>query len=225
MPLLRWLLLCVVLPAVPLHAAQLPDTVPARSLAAEYGSMDGGKPAFVHTPYATETGFLLAGMKEVLIARHNVLTPSGELAASLSVGVAEPPLGNLVEVNAVPVAQDLARDLVLLRLAPGEPSSPSADPVLKLLEHAALPCDAAAAAQPAPRRAAVRAHRRVRRERRPSELPTVAQTGGASLRVVWDGPAHAAPVPTAATATTAMERRPALRIVRDGPLPQRSPAN
>ena len=206
----------VLLTVLPLlHAAQLPAAVPVRSLAAEYSSMEAGRPAFVHTPYATGTGFLLSGSAEVLTARHTLLTPSGALSENIGIGVSEPPLDNLVEANAVPVAQDLSRDLVLLRLLPDEHTSAEKNPALKLPDHAALPPPVVITGQAVPRKVAVRVRRkpRVRRERPPT--PAQAKSS-APIHVVWDGPAVHAAAPS--PAVTAMVHKPTLHIVQDGPL-------
>ncbi len=108
--------------------------VPDQSLLAKLGTASNeqaGVAAYIHTPFKKGLGVLAAGNNEVITARHNVLAPSGELADRILVGVSQPSSLTLLELPSTVVAQDLAHDLVLLRLdghapAPGAPAGAGA---------------------------------------------------------------------------------------------------
>ena len=212
-----------------LSALQGAPEVPVRVLQTELTEMDQGTPAFIHTSYATGIGYLLPSGQEVVTARHNVLKPSGDLEMHIGVGVPRPPLDNIEEGTGTPVAQDPSRDLVVLRLAhamptpsPANLSAKAVPPLCPSISTGPMPLASThgVPAHAESRRTAVRAMQ-LRRQRNARRLELVMHgrpstvKNGPALRVVWDGPIvkHGAePV------TTAMVRRPGLRIVRDGPL-------
>ena len=214
---------------VPVFAFQEPPAVPFRVLQTELTQMDQGTPAYIHTPYAIGIGYLLPSGQEIVTARHNIVKPSGDLEMNVGVGVPQPPLDNIVESTATPVAQDPARDLVLLRLThelparktPALPVAPAGSPVTPLPTSVTPAATTTSEAGRAPnRRSAVRSAR-LHRQRTAHRLdllmhgrPATAKNGPA-LRVVWDGPI---PKRAAAPVTAAVVRKPGLHVVQDGPL-------
>ena len=222
--LLNLLLLAAVsgLGPLPAFASESASAVPVLSLEAELTQMDKGTPVFIHTPYAAGIGYLLPSGREVVTARHNVMRPSGDMEMEIEVGVPRAPLDNIEEGTGTPVAQDPARDLVVLRLAQtvhaaASPSASSASSGVPM-KRCAGQIDHAVRASA--RRSILRAAR-LRRQRHARRLELVMHSkplrikNGPALRVVWDGPA-AKPAPR--VVTTAMVRRPRLRVVQDGPL-------
>ncbi len=231
------LLLGLPLRAVP---SQTEPTVPVRSLAVELAGVEEGTPAYIHTHYGTGIGVLLPSRKEVVTARHNVLTPSGSVAEEIAVGIAQMPLHNVVEVRVVAVAQDPEKDLVLLRpvqglFPPAVQQEPSRHP----------PADCGSAGTPAPcppltdsspgkrdgtPKREIRVKASIVREKhegraipRPAARAAEHRTGaGASqpvtVHVVQDGPvARKRTIPSPAPHNAAVKRR----VVEDGPLPPR----
>ncbi len=172
--------------------------VPIRSLQAEMARAEQGSAAYIHTQFATGTGLVLRG--EVVTARHNVLTPGGEIAAEIGVGVPEPPLNNIIETLSVAIAQDPVHDLVLLRIT-GEATLPAAARP-EAAESARSELPAIAPCQPIPLPAEVSQTRAVRvrhagRKRsmaavhlRSASLsrPQTSARPHAQLHIVWDGP-------------------------------------
>ncbi len=152
-----------------------------------------GAAAYIHTGFATGTGLLLPNGAEVVAARHTVLTPGGEIAPQIGVGVPQAPLNNIVECNSVAEAQDPVRDLVLLRITSeagtvADPSSPEKADAAPCLPAAGLPVSAAAAGKP---RTESRAGIHKKRKRsRPVSHEDLAPHGtpGIPLHIVTDGP-------------------------------------
>ncbi len=208
--------------------AQRTSPVPTRDLAAAVAEMKQSAPAYIHTHFATGAGFVLQSGDQVVTARHNLLTPTGELATEVGVGLPQPPLNNIVERRATPVAQDPAEDLVLLRLTGGavqqvSPSTPAFQAVTKIA--AVAPCDSSAALR-LPRdphelqlvRARLRPASNVHEVRVPPVKAKLANhtSTPAVTRIVWDGPATANAPRAAVHKAPAAQAR--LHIVWDGPL-------
>ncbi len=172
--------------------------VPTRSLQAEMARVGQGSAAYIHTQFATGTGLVLRG--EVMTARHNVLTPDGQIAAEIGVGVPVPPLNNITETRSVAIAQDPVHDLVLLRITgeaalPG-PSQPVGAEAAKSELPAIAPCEPGPLSAEATPARTVRARHAVRRRRasaahlRSAALarPQSGAKAPARLRIVLDGP-------------------------------------
>lgn len=169
-------------------------TVPDQSLLAELSSVSkeqAGVAAYIHTPFKKGLGVLAAGNNEVITARHNVLAPSGELADSILVGVSQPSSLTLLELPSTVVAQDLAHDLVLLRLNGHAPAAGTAAGA-GIPRAAADPAPAAASSTRTSSPARRRTHHAGGRARgahsRHHASTADAATSGPKLHIVYDGP-------------------------------------
>lgn len=193
----RWfapLLLLGCLP-VPAQTPAANRLVPLRPLASEVARATEGAAAYIHTGFATGTGLLLPNGVEVVAARHTVLTPGGEIASQIGVGVPQAPLNNIVECNSVAEAQDPVRDLVLLRItseagAVSDPSSPEKAGAAPCLPTAGLPVNAPAAGKPrVESHAGTGVHTKRKRSRPVShEDSALHATTDVPLHIVTDGP-------------------------------------
>ena len=162
------------------------QAVPSRSLLGEMTlSEQKGMPASVHTNFAIGNG-LFVDADKVIVARHTVLTPDGEIAGDIGVGSSRPPLNNVMESRSVAIAQDPAHDLALLQLLDDE------------LPAANTKAAAVSPAQCVSITPARHTHVRLRHTRKkpPSRVgngtgPRLLKTSASTpvgLRIVWDGP-------------------------------------
>ena len=190
-----FLYVAVLLCALPVCAQSGPVSpqVPTRSLLSEMDQAEQGTEAYIHTQFATGTGFLLHDQGEIVAARHNVLTPAGEIAPEIGVGVPEPPLNNIMEARSVAVAQDPVHDLVLLRITGqgvlAAPAFGMHGAASSRREAVAIPpCEPLPLAQEAQPHQTPHV-RHARRTRRTSPVQSTASSRTrARLRIVWDGP-------------------------------------
>lgn len=180
-------LLCIL--PTQLLAAPEPSQVPVRALSAEVAQAAKGTPAYVHTPFGTGNGFYVEATGMVMVARHAVLTPSGEIADAIDAGLPQLPLHNILEERLVAVAQDPVHDLILLRLAK------SVTPASLSASTAVSPCEPAQSSVAAAERAKRRARRARQQEaqdaagEQSASTTTVQSPAKARLHVVYDGPA------------------------------------
>ena len=186
--------LAMLLCALPAFGESATVQVPTRSLLPMMAKTDQAKVAYVHTEFATGPAFFFTATGEVLTTLHTVLTPTRQLPAKVSVGFAASALGNIVQVQSVPVAEDAADDLVLLRVAGPVPSaagtSPAASPGVAA-DDVAVPV-APAHKTTAPRRRSRTAHSRRSRatyhHSRSSSSSATHHHHHVPVHVVWDGP-------------------------------------
>ncbi len=162
---------------------------PSRSLLNEMKLAEQADlPASVHTQFAIGNGLFLDTDK-VVVARHTVLTPEGQIAKDIGVGSSRPPLHNIMESRSVAIAQDPEHDLALLELLDDDDAAGSVQPA------------ALSAGSPPAHCGAAHAHRRHRHHARKEARSNPAAASGAQLlqtrgsgrapvrlRIVWDGP-------------------------------------
>ena len=170
-PNLRPLLLVGVLAWAALAHTQTAarPSIPTRSLLPEMDRAAEGTHAFIHTDFGTGSGFLLRAEQEVLVARHTVLTPEGEIANTIGVGILQPPLNNVMELHAMAIAQDPVHDLVLLRIddaARENAALPAGAPPAKASDPEEQAADVSAQSKHEVRRETVAGERRRRAARR-----------------------------------------------------------
>ncbi len=230
--MLRWSSSLLILGASAALAQSLPGgaVVPVQSLAQVMTeATTEGTNAFVHTHYGTTSGLLLLSGDRVLAARHAVLTPSGDLADEITVGIPQMPLNNVVQVHATPVAQDKTRDLVLLSLPPDQVSPPPSTATKgRKSRLRGGPCespfapvaDATPGAPPVPRVHTHHAHPAPADPATtvvPETAPALVATPAPALPAI---PPPSAPEPAAQPAgKTPMAAAPGVKIVEDGPKP------
>lgn len=176
--------------AVLVPLGSMAQQVPIRGLLAEQADAGQGEAAIVHTHYGTAYGFFLTGEAEVLVSRHAVLTPQRTIASEIGVKYPQKPFNNFIESPSIPIAQDIAHDLVLLRIVDTDAAAETVPPVQ------------AAAVSP-PCTPLQQVHRRIRHRERHSYLRqarftrrntkaslrrTLAFRRNPQLHIIWDGP-------------------------------------